>query len=443
MISHPPRVASFNKLQAIHVEKSSEILPTANLLGMCLAPATAATNSSYLSTEIVDAVRGAAATYVMLSHARFLLFISVASVITLNLHGTINVALAALALTRYGHAAVMAFFLVSGYAIHYRQAAHLAAGDISIISWPRYALHRIRRLYPPLCAALLLTFALDTIGAHIYPDLYMGTAKPLDFPGVHTPTLRDFAGTLFFVQGFLAAPFGTDGPLWSLAYEGFFYVAYPVVLAVNRRLGPVQCLAAFVALGLGCALLTGLGIHFSMLSLLAYWPAWVAGTFIADIRTRRVSIPDSWWNANAIVGILLICALAIALVLKGPQQTGNTGLDILWVMAFFGPLGWLAAGRHSPAARARVVRLSRPFASLGTMSYSLYIVHFPVLALLSAIWLAHHSMLPRMPWLYLTGIVTSLAVAFVVYRAAERPFLSQARRHGFHQEGATNAAATK
>src|SRR5579859_1763688 len=60
-------------------------------------------------------------------------------------------------LLSYGLVAVLAFFVVSGYAIHYRQANRIASGDSSPVAWRSYAVHRIRRLYPPLCVALVLT----------------------------------------------------------------------------------------------------------------------------------------------------------------------------------------------------------------------------------------------------------------------------------------------
>ena len=72
-----------------------------------------------------------------------------------------------------------------------------------------------------------------------------------------------------------------------------------------------------------------------------------------------------------------------------------------------------------------VAAICKPLQKLGAMSYSLYIVHFPVLAMISAIWLAYNSSLPQTPFLLIGGIAATLIVARLTYYVAERPFLSR------------------
>ncbi len=392
-----------------------------------------------LPTEYADGVRGIAASYVMLNHARFLLFVSAATALALHPSTLFKAALAVLALTRYGVAAVMCFFIVSGYAIHYRQAFKLA-GKWQPLSWKDYALHRARRLYPPLIAAIVITFVADLIGSHFYPGMYNGaTNVVLSLGGDHTPTFASLFGTLTFVQGFATKVFGSNDPLWSLAYEGFFYLMYPIVLGLDQRLGPVKTLALFVALGLSIAAIIGmgvtadglhvdqfapLGIAAHALNLLAMWPAWVAGAFIADARAGRVHIPTRWWTIGAVAGLGMLAASALYLVLKNPNIQINdiNFFYLVWVVSFFGPIGWLCAGRHDERTRKIVANAFRPIRRLGKMSYSLYVIHFPVLAMICAIYLSGHASQPRTPWLLIGGIVAALSVGYGVYLIAERPF---------------------
>jgi peptidoglycan/LPS O-acetylase OafA/YrhL len=393
-----------------------------------------------LPTEYVDGVRGIASFYVVLNHARFLLFISAAVALGTQTGTLFHLLLYVMSATRYGVAGVMCFFIVSGYAIHYRQAFKIAKGW-QPMSWKDYAIHRARRLYPPLLAAIALTFIADMIGRHLVPALYNGTAAAVQLSN-NPPSAISLLGTLTFVQGFVTTVFGSNDPLWSLAYEGFFYLMYPLVLGLSLRLGPVKTLGMFVALGLSVAAIIGmgitapglgvdlyspLGIAAHSLNLLAMWPAWVAGAFIADVRAGRVQIPMRVWSVGAVLGLLTLVASGLYLVLKNPgiQINDINIFYLVWVASFFFPIGWLCAGRHGAQSRRIVEIAFRPLRRLGAMSYSLYVIHFPILALICAVWLSSHSQLPRSPWLMLGGIVAVLVVAYGVYRVAERPFTAK------------------
>lgn len=385
-------------------------------------------------TGWLDAVRGLAACYVVLYHARLLLFISAASAATLQLRGLPRLLAEVGGLTRFGHVAVLAFFLVSGYAIHYRQAARLAAGDRSALSWRRYALRRARRLYPPLIAALLITFAFDQIGAHIDPAFY-AARLPADLNlgwAVRPDSLSGLVGTLLFVQGVFLPAFGTDIPLWSLAYEAFFYLAYPLVFAASRRWGPLPCQLIFLVIGAVAALsvlvrpsgLAGLRLLF------AYWPIWVAGVTLADFRCGRLRLPRRSWDIAALGGIVALASIALVVGRTQAADSGDAGWDALWVAALIGPVGWIAAAPHSGAVSRVAARAVRPFLPLGAMSYSLYVAHFPLLAFFSAVWLTHRRQLPATPWLLVTGVSIAFLVAVLVHIVAERPVLDGGYRRG-------------
>lgn len=384
--------------------------------------------SAHLPTDMLDAVRGATALYVMANHARFFLFVSAASALALGLHGVTRLEVDAALATRYARQAVLAFFLVSGYAIHYRQAFSLAETRSFSMDWRKYAMHRVRRLYPPLIMALGITFVLGTLGAHIYRDMYLGLVPILDWPTDHTISMSGLVGTLLFVQTVFTPVFGGNNPLWSLAYEGFYYVTYPLVLLANRRLGPTRCLLLFAGVGLGAALL-GDSMHYrgTYQPVLSYWPVWVAGAFIADVRAGRIRVSNSLWGVGGAIGVACLATLAVMPVATMNRHSVPGG-DIPWVLAFFTLLGWLVARKHSAEVRDRALKLASPLLKLGNMSYSLYVVHYPILALLGALWLSHHSDLPRTPWLMLSGITVSLSVAWCVYRVAERPFTARGRR---------------
>lgn len=388
------------------------------------APAVA---SSHLPSELLDSLRGLASFYVLLTHARLFLFASAGTIVALDGDMVLRATAYVLGLTRYGHAAVMLFFLVSGYAIHFRQAHRIASGAAAMDSWRGYALRRIRRIYPPLIAAVALTLLFAEVGSRINPAFYSHASQNPDFGYIGMPTSAEIIGTLAFVQDFVTPQLMSNGALWSLAFEGFFYVTYPLTLFLSIRLGPTRSLGLFAAVGAAAAIVSGAGIDFGPLRLIAYWPAWVAGAFIADARAGRVVVPRWLWQATAVGGVTLALALTLGLAATG-QGANESRWDILWTLAAFGPLGWIAAARHGDRGRGLVTRALGPFRALGAMSYSLYVVHFPVVAFLSAVWLSRADAMPRSLWLYFTGIGCALALAYVVYRVAERPFVARRYR---------------
>lgn len=112
---------------------------------------------------------------------------------------------------RFGQEAVILFFLISGFVIFY-------STEKKCPDFATYLSHRWRRIYP----IFLLTLGLISF------DLVVLQSKP--FPWT------EFFGNVFMLQdiegkhpGAWFASFGGDQPLWSLAYEWWFYLLfYPI-----------------------------------------------------------------------------------------------------------------------------------------------------------------------------------------------------------------------
>jgi len=82
---------------------------------------------------------------------------------------------------RYGHEAILFFFVLSGFIIHLRSARQLAAqGAAARFDLVPFVWRRARRLYPPLLAAIGLALMLDTVGASQGWSIYrQATPYPL------------------------------------------------------------------------------------------------------------------------------------------------------------------------------------------------------------------------------------------------------------------------
>ena len=120
----------------------------------------------------LDALRGILATYVVLHHARWLLWVGHSTWIQSPHPMWANCIANASAVFRYGHEAVMVFFALSGFFIHLRTAQRLATGSDVRVNAVRFFRRRAHRLLAPYLFALLLTCAFDLVGRHFFPVLY-------------------------------------------------------------------------------------------------------------------------------------------------------------------------------------------------------------------------------------------------------------------------------
>ncbi len=255
---------------------------------------------------ILDTLRGLAALYVMLGHAFGLL---VASTSDPSIAGSTPVlASVGRGAFRWIHEAVLLFFVISGFCIHYRQASLLArpgvTRPIQIWSWfdvRGYGFRRFRRLFPPLALALAATAVFDFVGASIASS--PPAASPaMQHLGDPSHSVTTFVGNLFFQPSFVVPPFGHNGALWSLAFEFWFYALYPVMLLMVFRLGiRALVVTAGVASLIAVAVLPqdlpmpgsdmrayqdGFVPWWAALVLL-YWSVWVWGAIIAEAYARR------------------------------------------------------------------------------------------------------------------------------------------------------------
>ena len=311
----------------------------------CVSQAPRARLSPHLATGL-DIARAVAAFYVVLHH------VAVARAWQTIPHWGV--------LFKFGQEAVIAFFLLSGVVIfaNERTRALRPMG---------YALRRLRRIYPGLICALIVStlVALDnhTLGASFHVTELAGTLLNLqDLPGLK--------------PGVIVAPYLDNDPLWSLSYEVAFYAAFPFVLRAWRRaprltnhaVGAVCCLAyaAYVAHPNHWCLIT------------AYFLTWWAGAMAANAylsgETSFLAIgPSLPW----LVALAGIAAFAIPIVGDGSLYEypvlplRHFGVALIALVTLFGPAGRVLVGvcaRLAPAAAAGA-----------SVSYGVYILHKPLL----------------------------------------------------------------
>jgi peptidoglycan/LPS O-acetylase OafA/YrhL len=154
---------------------------------------------------------------------------------------------------RWGHQAVIVFFVLSGYVISY-------VADTREPTARAFLVARFARLWSVLVPAIALTVACDMIGRTFGTDPRGFAGSPIDHP-----LIRIGAVLLFLSETWVSIQPLSNGVAWSLCAEFWYYMLYAAWMFVPP--GRARC--AVLALG---ALLAG----FKALLLLPIWLMGVA-----------------------------------------------------------------------------------------------------------------------------------------------------------------------
>lgn len=343
-----------------------------------------------------------------------------------------------------GHNGVGLFLLISGFCIHLSFASRMRRGEPRpfLTFWKR----RFVRIHPTFLVSIVFTLILvGLVGALSRPgsDLLAHLAYPswgllLRDLGLHLAMLH----TLVPTTGNLH-----NAPYWSLALEEHLYLLYFFFLAMRQRWGLRRSVLVVLGFSLSWHLLTALRdlelVTWSPLMLAlrlqawGRWFEWVLGVVLAEQVLGHIALP-AW--TRRLRGFVLLAVLATLLSLRWPASAGILlrSSILVWGLAFFFLFGQLVA--RDEAVGRGPGRLAEALRRVGLFSFSLYLVHLPVLRGVLA--LAQHAGLggPGTAGYYammIAPVAVSLVVAWLFYLACERYFSRWSGRIGAAARGAT------
>jgi peptidoglycan/LPS O-acetylase OafA/YrhL len=331
----------------------------------------------------LDMARGLAALAVFIAHLGNVFFYRL-----IGPHHVVAQALNVLA-----RHAVLVFFLMSGNLITRSIVLNIHRnGRFDMLE---YGAARVARIYPPLLGAIAVCVCVWLLLHFLHLP---GGAVPFGLPGdlyrvrdKFTLSTGDLVHALTMRGGLLEA----DGPLWSLYIEFQVYVVAMAAAALWRggwlaRL--VSCLLALICLRL-------------LMGQLFFVLVWAFGAATALwIAPRRILWAGT---AAAIAAISISLFAAPSLFSAGMDRLDGKVLQLICCIPY--------------AALLFYVRPSPPYPrwliATGNFSYSLYVVHFPLLMLalsLSQPWIGYDI---GRTWL-VAGITGAGVIAFIIPFAA-------------------------
>jgi peptidoglycan/LPS O-acetylase OafA/YrhL len=297
-----------------------------------------------------------------------------------------------------GGSGVSLFFIISGFVLALPFARH-HLGGAPAVSLRKYFMRRVTRLEPPYLLSVLLFVALLALySRHFTADL-----------------ARHAAVTAVYLHSLVYDAMTPINPVsWSLEVEVQFYILAPLVMLLYRIRQKMVRRAVMAALivAISLAQYPLVDSPRASLSILFYAQFFLMGLLMADlyIVDGDAIRPSLLWDAAGVLGL--------AVSFGAPRTFVITHIAMPWAMAFI----FLAA--------LRGVVLRRFFANswvatIGGMCYSIYLIHFQMIAVLFKF--TRHFIVVRFDLLanYAIQIVVTavpvLLVSSVFFLLIERP----------------------
>src|SRR5215210_1186968 len=265
----------------------------------------------------------------------------------------------------YGHLAVAVFIVVSGFSL---ALAPLADGGRLRGGTRRFVRRRAWRIIPAYWVALVFS----TIVAAFVLDSVSGPGTIATSVVVHGLLLQDVIGS--------EAP---NGAFWSIAVEWQIYFVFPLILWLARRRGVEAAVAVTVAVVLVAHAVARLGPPFDKIDHLT--PQFLA-LFALGILAVHLGRGDRAAHVRRPVAALALAVFAAVVLLAAVQGSEwmvarYFAVDLAFGLATACLLCTLSAGG---AAWIRRLLGSRAALRLGLFSYSIYLVHAPIVGVLDA-----------------------------------------------------------
>jgi len=326
-----------------------------------------------------------------------------------------------------GQSGVALFFVISGFLFTW---GALRSGAFD---WKKFYTNRFLRIFPMYLLILLVVICLSR-GAFSFGDF-----------------IQNLLGF-----GNLSNPIGQfDVVLWTISVELQFYMIFPFLVSLLKRQG-VKYIYGLIGIMLMIRAIVFLGggsLHGPICyTMLGRFDVFLIGMALAWhihkmhwLSTERSQRFGGGVLGAGIIGTLILMTGLFWIYSKLGWQYGETGFNVIWptlegaIMASFAVFYTGLMRRYQP-------RFANVIQFVGMISYSLYLLHYPIVHALGRHiphLIAGHSLLSGMLWTTFIALPVSLLASFLTYTVIEKPPLQMRKRYSTFSKAASDEGENK
>ena len=302
--------------------------------------------------------------------------------------------------------AILLFFLISGFCIHYPNSR-----VSSKPRWREYFIRRFWRIYPPYLAALALS-----AGISYFYHIQWGesTWNPERILRVATMS-QNYPPE--------AGQFLDNPSLWTIPLEVEFYLLYPIAFCLFSRLRSLGL--GLISFGI-CAwtiFLGKQGISWPSFTALFFWPVWLIGAWTAHFyRNNQLQRIPLWLLVSVGTTSLTLALSSHRWILNWDSWLQYS----IWTVFYLCLLVFFLI-KHRNLTRLPIQATLALLNWLGKISFSLYLVHFPLFKLLGFLHLTVFDEKPSNFLISLAFVPLVIIIAWLFHKTVEMPSHSFSR----------------
>ena len=302
--------------------------------------------------------------------------------------------------TGIGKCGVYLFFVLSAFLLTYQFFERGIQSSFTVQALANYFWRRALRVLP--------LFYLVVLVGGITTRFFASDLGGAGFP--YTLTLREMVAHFLLLEG--------TGVLWSVPVEFKFYFLLPLIaggfLLTGRKGAAVDVIMAVSLIALLQHWFPTSALSLGTVDLRYFLAVFVIGSLCASIafkvpfdRHPGVASAIAW----TIAAILILTVPSIYSAVIRPVPTGYFQKSLLFYAILWAAFLYMAL--HAEGC-LRSLLTSRFLVFMGRISFSVYLLHFPILRIC-------HKLAPGSRWVGALAFLLILGVATVSYRLIERP----------------------
>lgn len=305
---------------------------------------------------LIELARGIAALWVVLFHLAGFFETTSPLIYSLSKHGSLGVPM---------------FFVISGYVITYSAESSIKANKSPIV----FLKNRFLRIYPTFWASvvliLIIPYIMESIsyfksGDYKIPDNILSKLNFIEWTNLLLLTKVFWASSSNIYLQF--EPINIV--YWTLAIEFQFYVIIFIALLFRKYYHPIILLITLLAI---LNIFKPINLNYGLF--INYWPSFSVGIALAYLHKNNLIFK---LNHKNILYNFILFFVSVALFITSTEITLNNNLLF---SLFFGTFLWLVSDLEKYLTIIKngknklLYYLLEPWLILGSMSYSVYLLH--------------------------------------------------------------------